>query len=498
MGSVKKIIIVVIIIYIVNNFIRVNNIIRFNNVEKFENIINNNNHFKIIVVTYNPGIKFLKECLKSIEKQLYNNYDVCIIDDASTKESDLILNLLKEYKEKYNWKYLQSKINYGPCYSRNKAIEILNPNKDDIIVCVDGDDELYNEIVLDKLNDYYRDKNLLLTFGNYVDKHKNGVVKDNMRIKFRKGEIDNLIKKNNYRKYRFAFSHLKTFKFKLYNRIDKEDLKKNGEFIRSSTDIAIMLPMLEMAGKNIKFINDKLYKYTIDHQESFHTNINRKKKQKANDNYIRSLDMYEEVNFDKLFFIHIPKNAGTSIEYISKKNNILWGKDYQFNLTENEIENLLENKSIWHVPPKYLPTDNNPYKKYINFAIIRNPYDRIISEYKYYKNIENIKDYNINIFIKDIYHKYKENKFYYGCHFIPQSEFIYGYPKCDEILRFETLDSDFYNLLNKYKYRQMKLPQKNKSYGNTTIDSLNKDSIEIINKIYKDDFENFGYKLIDI
>ena len=42
----------------------------------------------------------------------------------------------------------------------------------------------------------------------------------------------------------------------------------------------------------------------------------------------------------------------------------------------------------------------------------------------------------------------------------------------------------------------MKLLHENKSYGNTTVDSLNKDSIEIINKIYKDDFENFGYKMI--
>ena len=326
MSENKILIFLVIIIYIITNFRKYNN---FQIIDSFENL--KNNHFKIIVTTYNPGINLLKKCLNSIEIQNYKNYEVCIIDDSSTKEKEEIYNLLNEYNSNFNWKYLQSEINYGPCYSRNKAIEILNPKKNDIIVCVDGDDELFDKNVLKKLNNYYQNENLLITFGNYVEKNKIGKVKGNMKIKFKKGEIDNIIKKKNYRKYRFAFSHLKTFKFKLYNKINKKDLKKNDNFIRSSTDIAIMLPMLEMAGKNIKFINDKLYKYTIDHQESFHTNINRKKKQKADDNYIRTLSMYEEVNFDKkykIYYINLDKrkdrkiNIENQIKKLNDKLNI--------------------------------------------------------------------------------------------------------------------------------------------------------------------------------
>ena len=36
--------------------------------------------------------------------------------------------------------------------------------------------------------------------------------------------------------------------------------------------------------------------------KSFHTNNDRKKKQKVNDNYILGLNKYEEVDFDKLIF----------------------------------------------------------------------------------------------------------------------------------------------------------------------------------------------------
>lgn len=485
----KKILILIILLLFV--ILNINS-----NIENYLNIINN--HFKIIVTTYNPGLKLLKKCLNSIEIQNYKNYEVCIIDDASTKEQEEIYNLLNKYNSNFNWKYLQSKINYGPCYSRNKAIEILNPQKNDIIICVDGDDELFDKNVLKKLNYYYQNENLLITFGNYIKKYLNKEDK-NKYIKFKINELNNIILKKTFRKIKsFKFSHLKTFKFKLYDKINKKDLKINGEFVRSSTDIAIMLPMLEMAGKNIKFIDEKLYKYTFDHPESLHRDKIKKKKQKLNSLYIKSLDKYEEVDFNKLFFIHIPKNAGSSIEFISKNYNYLWGKEYSFNLNDEEIEKLVDNKSIWHVPPKFFPEKKNPYKKYINFAVVRNPYDRIISEYKYYKNIKNISEYDINVFINDIYYKFKENNFYYGCHFLPQSEFIFGYPKCDEILRFENLDSDFYNLLKKYNYPQMKLPIKNKSSGNETIKDLNSNSIKIINELYKEDFKNLGYKLIEI
>ena len=44
----------------------------------------------------------------------------------------------------------------------------------------------------------------------------------------------------------FNFSHLKTFKYVLYKNINIEDLKRNGDFIKSSTDAAIMYPILEM------------------------------------------------------------------------------------------------------------------------------------------------------------------------------------------------------------------------------------------------------------
>ena len=67
-----------------------------------------------------------------------------------------------------------------------------------------------------------------------------------------------------------------------------------------------------------------------------------------------------------LKFIHITKCAGSFIEDIGKEHNIEWGrfhKEYGF----------------WH--NNFIDVPNAIKQKYDWFVIVRNPYDRILSEY---------------------------------------------------------------------------------------------------------------------
>ena len=66
------------------------------------------NRLKIVVTFYNPGKTYLEKCLKSIKDQTYSNFDVCIVNDKSTKEINEINKLCESYK-KYGWKYYISK-----------------------------------------------------------------------------------------------------------------------------------------------------------------------------------------------------------------------------------------------------------------------------------------------------------------------------------------------------------------------------------------------------
>ena len=326
-------------------------------------------------------------------------------------------------------------------------------------------------------------KNISIIKNNYIHPHylitKNNTIVDIFGNKIKLCQWNNFIPEYNSFILHYHFKSKEEWIYKC------DVVKKNGgrDDIESLVAKSYDFWNSELGIRNELFLKDN---YTNKLRELIYGKNNLQK----NINYL-SKSLIEKKN---LFFIHIPKNAGSSIEEISYKKNILWGMKY-FQENKKKIKPVKQINGIWHIPPKYFK--DNTYKNKILFSVVRNPYERIISEFKWRKKINYIsKNMDINDFIKENINKYKKNIFHYDGHFIPQSEFIYGYPQCDEILRFENLDSDFYNLLNKYKYPPMKLLHENKSYGNTTVDSLNKDSIAIINKIYKDDFENFGYKMI--
>ena len=73
-----------------------------------------------------------------------------------------------------------------------------------------------------------------------------------------------IIDKNLFRDIPFCYSHLRTFKRKLWENIPESLLKdKNNNFYKVAWDVAFMIPMLEMASERVKFIPDILYCYNV-------------------------------------------------------------------------------------------------------------------------------------------------------------------------------------------------------------------------------------------
>ena len=65
-----------------------------------------------------------------------------------------------------------------------------------------------------------------------------------------------------YRSSEWMTSHMRTFKYKLWNNIDKDDLKdENKNFYQKAGDLAATFCMLELAGDKISYIKDILYVY---------------------------------------------------------------------------------------------------------------------------------------------------------------------------------------------------------------------------------------------
>ena len=137
-----------------------------------------------------------------------------------------------------------------------EGIELLKPSPEDIIITLDGDDFLFGTDVLQKLNKIYNEKQCWITYGSYAE------YPSKMRGKFSRKIPDEIVEKNLFRESVWMSSHLRTFKYKLWNKIRKEDLlMSNGEFCNGAWDMAFMFPMLEMSGFKSHYVEDILHIY---------------------------------------------------------------------------------------------------------------------------------------------------------------------------------------------------------------------------------------------
>ena len=120
----------------------------------------------IIIPNYNYE-HTIEKCLNSILSQTYTNYEIIFIDDVSTDKSvEIAKSMLKPPHKVIELK--QKRLNGG---ARNEAY--LHLSKDvDYIFCIDSDDWLLDETVLEQINNKLQSKPDVLFCG--LSKYKNG------------------------------------------------------------------------------------------------------------------------------------------------------------------------------------------------------------------------------------------------------------------------------------------------------------------------------------
>ena len=209
----------------------------------------------------------------------------------------------------------------------------------------------------------------------------------------------------------------------------------------------------------------------------------------------------------KFLFIHVPKTGGNSIQGILKNysEDIIItrkkgenGFDERFEL-KNRKYKIKKHASLYQYK-KVLEPDI--YNSLFKFAVIRNPWDRMISYYfspnlgvvkwekeKFIKFVNNVKPlkyyiaeynlldkvfYELNLNVKNDRSKLDEN--------------------IDYIIKFENIEKDFEKVCKKLSIPYQTLPVVNKSYREHYSKYYDEELIELVKRKYRDEIELFNYK----
>jgi glycosyltransferase involved in cell wall biosynthesis len=211
-------------------------------------------HFKIITPVYNSQ-DWIGKCIKSVKDQDYANFEQIIVDDCSTDNT--VEEAKKEIHGDSRFKIVRKEHRMGVMHSHVAGTELLGKDAEDDVVFVhlDGDDWLAHDNVLSRVNEIYEEKNCWLTYGNYKTTDDSPSVCQGINNPMPRTEILN----------GWPFSHLRTFKKFLWDRIKTNSLlDSNGKMFTSACDVAIMIPMIEMAGNRVHFIEEVLHVYNRD------------------------------------------------------------------------------------------------------------------------------------------------------------------------------------------------------------------------------------------
>lgn len=220
--------------------------------------------FKIITAVFN-ATNFFDRYVLSIEKLSYPHYDVVIVDDAST---DGTRQKVWEACDKNGWMGILQDQKRGALYNQVAGIRALNCQPDDILVFVDGDDQLAHADVLQRLVFWYESTNAKLCYGQYLPVPQSATC--TLAAEF----PPEIIERRTFREVAarrggIYWNHLRTFKYELFAQLTDEDFKNDfGEWYKTATDAALMYPCLELAAPYITFIPEVLYYYTSDNEIS--------------------------------------------------------------------------------------------------------------------------------------------------------------------------------------------------------------------------------------
>lgn len=204
---------------------------------------------KIVVVSpvYNAE-KYIEKLIDSVATQDYDNWQLIIIDDASTDGT--VAETVKAMRKYYNEHGFMDKFSHLTNFENKGSVENYFRGLDqaiceqaDIIIMLDGDDSLVNDnSIFHYYNDLYDNEDIRMTYGSMWS------LADNIPL-IGQPYPEEVHKTRNYREYQFPwgipYTHLRTLRSMTWKLFDTEKIRRDGKYLRAGGDTALFYGMVE-------------------------------------------------------------------------------------------------------------------------------------------------------------------------------------------------------------------------------------------------------------
>ncbi len=218
----------------------------------------------IVIVTVRNGAKWIKRCLDSIRAQTVRNFECIVVDDCSTDGTGEIAEFFGDPEEGLDddrFFTQRNTVRRFQAYNTVQAARTYATRPEDVVMLIDGDDWLLHDRAFEVIRDAYK-QGAWMTYGCLVE---------SAGAPTRFGYYPQKIaRESRFREHVWCATPPRTFKRFLLDELKDEDFMVEGKWPEMAGDVAVYMPIMELAAERAVGIREPIYSYNTETPDNEH------------------------------------------------------------------------------------------------------------------------------------------------------------------------------------------------------------------------------------